>query len=111
MSRQQDILTLPHDQIEAIQLEGVKKTVIKCYENVEFYKKSFDAAGFNPYEVASLEDLAKAPFTTKQDLRDNYPYGFFAVPLSEVKEIHRPRSRDLGRLLCPRRRVREWRRR
>ena len=88
MSRQQDILTLPHDQIEAIQLEGVKKTVIKCYENVEFYKKSFDAAGFNPYEVESLEDLAKAPFTTKQDLRDNYPYGFFAVPLSEVKEIH-----------------------
>ena len=88
MSRQQDILTLPHDQIEAIQLEGVKKTIIKCYENVEFYKKSFDAAGFNPYEVESLEDLAKAPFTTKQDLRDNYPYGFFAVPLSEVKEIH-----------------------
>ena len=88
MSRQQDILTLPHDQIEAIQLEGVKKTVIKCYENVEFYKKSFDAAGFNPYEIESLEDLAKAPFTTKQDLRDNYPYGFFAVPLSEVKEIH-----------------------
>ena len=88
MSRQQDILTLPHDQIEAIQLEGVKKTVINCYENVEFYKKSFDAAGFNPYEVESLEDLAKAPFTTKQDLRDNYPYGFFAVPLSEVKEIH-----------------------
>ena len=88
MSRQQDILTLPHDQIEAIQLEGVKKTVIKCYENVEFYKKSFDAAGFNPYEVESLDDLAKAPFTTKQDLRDNYPYGFFAVPLSEVKEIH-----------------------
>ena len=88
MSRQQDILTLPHDQIEAIQLEGVKKTVIKCYENVEFYKKSFDAAGFNPYEVESLEDLAKAPFTTKQDLRDNYPYGFFAVPLREVKEIH-----------------------
>ena len=88
MSRQQDILTLPHDQIEAIQLEGVKKTVIKCYENVEFYKKSFDAAGFNPYEVESLEDLAKAPFTTKQDLRDNYPYGFFAVPLSEVKELH-----------------------
>ena len=88
MSRQQDILTLPHDQIEAIQLEGVKKTIIKCYENVEFYKKSFDAAGFNPYEVESLEDLAKAPFTTKQDLRDNYPYGFFAVPLSAVKEIH-----------------------
>ncbi|MBO4352376.1 MAG: phenylacetate--CoA ligase [Eggerthellaceae bacterium] len=88
MSRQQEILTLPHDQIEAIQLEGVKKTVVACYENVEFYKKSFDAAGFNPYEIESLEDLKKAPFTTKQDLRDNYPYGFFAVPLSEVREIH-----------------------
>ena len=73
MSRQQDILTLPHDQIEAIQLEGVKKTVIKCYENVEFYKKSFDAAGSNPDEIESLGDLAKAALATTQALRDTCP--------------------------------------
>ena len=88
MTEQKDILTLPHDQIEAIQLEGIKKTVVNCYENVPFYKKSFDEAGFDPYSVETFEDLQKAPFVTKQDLRDNYPYGMFAVPLSEVREIH-----------------------
>uniref|UniRef100_UPI003A9087C5 phenylacetate--CoA ligase family protein n=1 Tax=Thermophilibacter sp. TaxID=2847309 RepID=UPI003A9087C5 len=84
----QEILHAPHEQIEQIQLEGIKKTVIACYENVPFYKKSFDDAGFDPYSVKSLDDLQKAPFVTKQDLRDNYPYGMFATPLSEVKEIH-----------------------
>ena len=62
--------------------------MIACYENVPFYKKSFDDAGFDPYAVTSLDDLRRAPFVTKQDLRDNYPYGMFAAPLSEVKEIH-----------------------
>ena len=85
---QKEILTLPHDQIEAIQLEGIKKTVVACYENVPFYKESFDAAGFDPYSVKSLDDLSRAPFVTKQDLRENYPYKMFATPLSEVREIH-----------------------
>ena len=88
MSNQQDVLTMPHDQLEALQLEGVKKTLITCYEKVPFYKERFDEAGFDPYAVNTLDDLAKAPFVTKQDLRDNYPYKLFAVPLSEVKEIH-----------------------
>ena len=88
MKKPQDILTMPHEELEAIQLEGIKKTVIKCYENVEFYHNLFDEAGFDPYAVESFEDLQKAPFTTKQDLRDNYPFGFFAVPKSEVREIH-----------------------
>ena len=79
---------MPHDQIEAIQLEGIRKTVVACYENVPFYKRSFDDAGFDPYSVTSLDDLSRAPFVTKQDLRDNYPYGMFAVPLSEVRETH-----------------------
>ncbi len=79
---------MPHDQIEAIQLEGIRKTVAACYENVPFYKRSFDDAGFDPYSVTSLDDLSRAPFVTKQDLRDNYPYGMFAVPLSEVRELH-----------------------
>ena len=88
MDRQEEVLHLPHDQIESVQLEGIKKTVVACYENVEFYKKAFDEAGFDPYALDSLDDLSKAPFLTKQDLRDNYPYGLFAVPLSDVKEIH-----------------------
>ena len=88
MKKPQDILTMPHDQLEAIQLEGIKKTVIQCYENVPFYKDLFDQAGFDPYAVETLADLAKAPFTTKQDLRDNYPYKMFAVPMKDVREIH-----------------------
>ena len=88
MSKPQPILTAPHEQIEQIQLEGIKKTVVTCYENVPFYKKSFDEAGFDPYAVNSFDDLKKAPFICKQDLRDNYPYGLFATPLSKVKEIH-----------------------
>ena len=88
MENQQDTLALPRERLEEIQLEGIKKTVAACYENVPFYKNIFDEAGFDPYSVQTLDDLAKAPFTTKQDLRDNYPYGMFATPLSEVKEIH-----------------------
>ncbi len=79
---------MPHDKLEEIQLEGIKKTVISCYENVAFYHDTFDEAGFDPYTVKSLDDIAKAPFTTKQDLRDNYPFGMFAVPRSDVREIH-----------------------
>ena len=88
MGKQDEVLHLPHEQIEQIQLEGIKKTIVACYENVDFYKKSFDEADFDPYSFNSLDDLEKAPFLSKQDLRDNYPYGLFAVPLSDVKEIH-----------------------
>lgn len=88
MKQPQDILTMPHDQLEAIQLEGIRKTVINCYENVAFYHDLYDEAGFDPYAVKTLEDLAEAPFTTKQDLRDSYPYEMFAVPMSDVREIH-----------------------
>ncbi len=88
MAQEPEVLVAPHEQIEALQLEGIKKTVITCYENIDFYKKSFDEAGFDPYAVSSLDDLAKAPFVTKQDLRDNYPYGMLAVPLRDVREIH-----------------------
>ena len=88
MTSNKDILTLPHDQLESIQLAGIKQTLVNCYENIPFYKDSFDAAGFDPRSVQTLDDLARAPFTTKQDLRDNYPYGMLAVPLKDVREIH-----------------------
>lgn len=78
----------PREQVERAQLEGVRRTLAQCYENVDFYRRSFDEAGFDPYSVESLEDLERAPFVTKQDLRDNAPYGMLAVPLSQVREIH-----------------------
>ncbi len=87
-ANQGDILTMPHERIEGIQLEGIKKTVVRCYENIPYYKKAYDEAGFDPYSVESLDDLGRAPFVGKQDLRDNYPYGMLAVPRSEVREIH-----------------------
>ena len=58
------------------------------YEHIPFYKKSFDEAGFDPYSVKSLDDVARIPFVQKQDLRDAYPYGMLAVPLKDVREIH-----------------------
>ena len=88
MGKQDAILRMPHEELEAIQLEGLKKTVVNVYEHVPFYKESFDKAGFDPYSVETLADLQKAPFVQKQDLRDAYPYGMLAVPLSDVKEIH-----------------------
>lgn len=88
MNSQEELMHLPHSQIEAMQLEGIKKTVVQCYENVAFYKQTFDEADFDPYALESLDDLQKAPFLTKQDLRDNYPYKLFAVPMADVKEIH-----------------------
>ena len=88
MGKQHEILHMSHEQIEQIQLEGLKKTVVRVYENVPFYKNLFDEAGFDPYSVKTLDDIRKAPFTTKQDLRDNYPYNLFAVPMKDVREIH-----------------------
>ena len=105
MTGTKDILTLPHEQLEDIQLAGIKQTLVNCYENVPFYKSSFDAAGFDPRSVQTFDDLQNAPFTTKQDLRDNYPYGMLAVPLKDVREIHmssvRPCRRSMRRCVRP----------
>ena len=62
MGKQDAILRMPHEELEAIQLEGLKKTVVNVYEHVPFYKESFDKAGFDPYSVETLADLQKAPF-------------------------------------------------
>lgn len=88
MKTPEAILNAPQEQLQAMQLEGIKKTVVACYENVPFYKQTFDEAGFDPYALSSLEDLQKAPFLTKDDLRNNYPYKLFATPLADVREIH-----------------------
>ncbi|HEX7380733.1 MAG TPA: hypothetical protein VF265_01115, partial [Nevskiaceae bacterium] len=72
------------DEIEALQLERLKWTLKHVYEHVPFYKKTFDAAGVHPDDVKQLSDLARLPFTSKQDLRDHYPFGLFAVPREQV---------------------------
>jgi phenylacetate-CoA ligase len=75
-------------ELEQLQLERLASTLTRVYLNVPFYRRKFDAAGFNPDDLRSLEDLRKLPFTVKDDLRDNYPYGLFAVPLREVVRVH-----------------------
>jgi phenylacetate-CoA ligase len=82
------IETASRDEIAALQLERLKTTLAHAYANVPHYKARFDAAGAHPDELKSLADLAKFPFTTKQDLRENYPFGMFAVPREKVVRVH-----------------------
>ena len=76
------------DEIAALQLERLKWSVRHAYDNVPHYKANFDAAGAHPDDLKTLADLAKFPFTSKKDLRDNYPFGMFAVPREDVVRIH-----------------------
>jgi phenylacetate-CoA ligase len=76
------------DELRARQLERLQWTLRHAYTNVPFYKAKFDTAGVHPDDCRTLDDLAKFPFTTKHDLRDNYPFGMFAVPQSELRRIH-----------------------
>jgi len=76
------------DEIEATQLQRMKWSLRHAYDNVPFYKKAFDDRGVHPDDLHSLKDLAKFPFTVKKDLRDNYPFGLFAVPREKLSRIH-----------------------
>ncbi len=80
--------TLPRAEIEAIQLGRLKETVERVYGKVPAYRAKMDAAGVKPEDVKTLGDLRRLPFTTKQDLRDNYPFGLFAVPKKQLRRIH-----------------------
>lgn len=79
---------MPREDIEKLQLRRLKETVYRVYAFVPSYKEKMDQIGIKPDDINSLDDLNKLPFTTKQDLRDNYPFGLFAVPMSEVIRIH-----------------------
>jgi phenylacetate-CoA ligase len=76
------------DELRAVQLERLKWSLRHAYDNVEHYRRSFSAHGIHPDDLKSLEDLRKFPFLKKQDFRDNYPYGLFAVPLSKIARLH-----------------------
>jgi phenylacetate-CoA ligase len=82
------IETASRDEITALQLQRLKWSLAHAYENVPHYRQKFDAAGVHPRDLKSLDDLAKFPFTTKLDLRDNYPFKMFAVPREKVVRIH-----------------------
>ena len=83
-----EIETMPRDKIAALQLDRLKAIVAHAYANVPHYRASFDAAGVKPDDLKHLEDLARFPFTVKNDLRDNYPFGMFAVPRNQVVRVH-----------------------
>ena len=82
------IETASRDEISALQLTRLRSTLQRVYESVPHYTAAFDAAGVHPTDLTDLSDLARFPFTTKADLRDNYPFAMFAVPRNEVVRIH-----------------------
>ena len=80
--------TMSRSELKSLQLSRLKEIVTYAYERVPFYKKKYDEAGVKPSDIKTLEDIQKLPFVTKADLRENYPYGFLAVPVSELARIH-----------------------
>ena len=76
------------DELQALQLERLKWSLKHAYDNVEHYRKKFDAAGAKPSDLKTLDDLAKFPLTNKSDLRETYPFGMFAVPMDQVVRLH-----------------------
>ena len=83
-----EIELMSREQIQAMQFERLKKTVQRIYDNVEYYRNRMKAAGVHPDDVKTLNDLRILPFTTKQDLRDTYPYGLFSSPLEDIVRLH-----------------------
>ena len=79
---------LSRAELEALQLERLQQTVRHAYAHVPLYTRKFDEAGVHPDDIRSLSDVAKLPFTTKDDLRETYPFGMFAVPMEQVARIH-----------------------
>ncbi|WP_030263906.1 phenylacetate--CoA ligase PaaK [Streptomyces sp. NRRL B-24484] len=79
---------LDRRELAGLQLRRLRQTLRHAYTNVEFYRRSFDTAGVSPEDCRTLADLARFPFTTKADLRDNYPFGMFAVPMADVRRVH-----------------------
>jgi Coenzyme F390 synthetase len=79
---------MDRDGIRHIQSERLRETVERVYFNVPYYRNKMQEAGIGPESIKSIDDIAKLPYTTKQDLRDNYPFGLFAVPMSEIVRVH-----------------------
>ncbi len=80
--------TMPREALRALQLQRLRQTVQNCYEHVPHYRKRFDEIGLKPEDIRTLEDLRHVPFTVKDDLRENYPYGMIAVPMRRIVRLH-----------------------
>ncbi|MBC8209252.1 MAG: phenylacetate--CoA ligase [Desulfobulbaceae bacterium] len=85
---EEEMETLPRAGLESIQLRRLRHLVARVYKTVAPYREKMDAAGVKPEDIQSLSDLAKLPFTVKEDLRENYPFGLFTVPMEEVVRVH-----------------------
>jgi phenylacetate-CoA ligase len=83
-----DMETMPRPELKALQLDRLRRTLHDAYEKVPHYRRRFDAAGVKPSDLGGLADLTRFPFTVKQDLRDNYPFGMFAVPREQLLRLH-----------------------
>lgn len=85
---QKDIETMRRQELDALQLQNLQWVVAHCYNNIEFYRKRLDAAGVTPGSIKSADDIRLIPFTTKEDIRDNYPYGLFGTPMRQIVRLH-----------------------
>lgn len=83
-----EIEAMPINKMKELQLERLKWSIRHAYDNVAFYREQFEAAGFHPDQFKSLDDMKRIPFLTKQDMRDCYPYGLFAVPQDKIVRVH-----------------------
>ena len=79
---------MSRDEMRKLQGIRLRQTVERVYHNTPFYRKKMQELGITPNDINSIDDIVKLPFTTKQDLRDNYPFGLFAVPMSEIVRLH-----------------------
>ena len=79
---------MSRDEMRKLQGIRLRQTVERVYLNTPFYRKKMQELGITPNDINSIDDIVKLPFTTKQDLRDNYPFGLFAVPMSEIVRLH-----------------------
>ena len=94
---QPEIETMSLEELQALQSERLMKQVRYVYDNVEFYRNRMDEAGVKPEDIKGIEDLYKLPFITKDDLRDQYPYGLLAVPLNDCVRIQPTSGTTAGR--------------
>ena len=85
---QKEIETMSRPEIEKVQLQRLQATVERCYNNVPFYRERFDSIGVKPEDIRSLSDIAKIPYTMKDDIRQNYPFNMFAAKMRDVVRIH-----------------------
>ena len=79
---------MSRDELQNLQSKRLVKLVDRVYHNVEYYRKKMQAVGIEPGDIRGIEDITKLPFTTKDDLRDTYPFGLFAAPMSQIVRVH-----------------------